>query len=205
MKFSLTYSDILNGKFELGDLNLIMLFQVNCPGCFMYGFPLMNQLHAHYQERLSCCAMSTAFEDFELNTLKNTQSLVNQGVFVGETFKAHQNGRFSWKKIPFPILVDKKISQNELTNPNFIESIINNNKEWRIATETKKEELRFSIKNYFIQLPECGHTFAANLMQGTPTFILFNKSMDIQLQWFGHADPSLVKEKLDIFINKTHA
>lgn len=204
MKLSLQYSEVLNGQFSPGEINLMMVFQVNCPGCFIHGFPLLNQLQAQYQGGLSCFAMSTAFEDFELNTMENTQLLIDKGEFVGETLKAHQAGLLNWSKVSFPVLVDQQVEQNDLVNPLFIDSIIQNEREWQLATQPEKQKVRTALQEYFVQLRECGYTFATNLMQGTPTFILFNKSMDILLQWFGHTDPKLAAEKIATFIKKNN-
>ncbi len=148
--------------------------------------------------------MSTAFEDFELNTMENTQLLINKTEFVGETLKAHQAGLFNWNKVSFPVLVDQQVEQIDLVNPLFIDSIIQNRREWQLAAEPEKQKVRTALGDYFMQLPECGYTFSTNLMQGTPTFTLFSKSMDILLGWFGHADSKLIAEKISTFITKNN-
>lgn len=35
---------------------------------------------------------------------------------------------------------------------------------------------------------KCGYTFAVNLLQGTPTFIVFDDSLEVIKKWFGHKD-----------------
>lgn len=202
MKLVLRFSEVLNGEYSPGDINLIMAFQVNCPGCFIHGFPLMNHLQAQYQGRLSCFALSTAFEDFNLNTMENTRLLINNNAFAGETLKAHHAGLFNWKKVSFPVLVDKKASQNDLLDPTFIDSIIKNRREWEMAADLEKQKVSTALINYFIHHPECGYSFAANLMQGTPTFMLFNQTLDILLRWFGYNDTNRIEEKIATFIKK---
>ena len=44
-KFHLTTETILQGDFEIQPLNLILIFQVNCPDCFIYALPLAAKLH----------------------------------------------------------------------------------------------------------------------------------------------------------------
>lgn len=202
MKLILQYSEVLNGQFSTSDVNLMMTFQVNCPGCFVHGFPLMNEIQAQFQSELSCFTMSTEFEDFDLNTVDNARLLVDKSVFVGETLKAHKAGLFNGNKISFPVLVDQQVTQNDLVDPLFVNSIIKKRREWQSADESEKQIVRTALQEYFGQLPECGYTFAANLIQGTPTFILFNKSMDILYGWFGHTDPKLAAEKIATFITK---
>jgi hypothetical protein len=196
----------MNGEFNPGSLNLMMVFQVNCPGCFIHAFPLMKALHRRYGESITCVALSTAFEDFNLNTKENTLFLFRNGHFVGETLRALEAGQFEWANttITFPILMDALVSQSELLNPEFIENIIRQQPEWNNASATEKVNLRASLQKYFGQLPQCGFTFASNLMQGTPSFFLFDGSMQILLRWFGHADRRVIEKELDIFIDKKH-
>jgi peroxiredoxin len=86
MAIQLQIDRILQGSFELQALNLIFVFQVNCPGCFLYGFPFVNKLHERYREAgLNVLGLSTAFEDFELNTAANTELLLTQKQTVGAT------------------------------------------------------------------------------------------------------------------------
>ena len=84
-KLVLEYEHPLQGKFTLHKLNLLLTFQVNCPGCFSYALPLFNKLLEEYpKEEVSFLALSTAFEDFDKNTLANTKNLVHTGKLVGE-------------------------------------------------------------------------------------------------------------------------
>lgn len=196
MKLSLRYSEMICGKFSPGPLNLMMIFQVNCPGCFIHAFPLMRALHEHYHERISCFALSTAFEDFNLNTTENTRLLISSNQFTGETRKAHDAKQFQWTDIPFPVLMDEIIPQSGLLHPEFIENIISQRPEWNNASVSEKVSVKSSLQNYFRQLPQCGFTFAANLMHGTPSFFLFDGSLQVLLQWFGHANQHLVEKEL---------
>ena len=75
----------LQGDFQVKDLNLLLAFQVNCPGCFIYALPLAEKLHHQYGDRLNVLGLSTAFEDFDLNTADYTQCLLETGEVVGAT------------------------------------------------------------------------------------------------------------------------
>ena len=87
-KLRLEYASLLQGEFAPGKRNLLFVFQVNCPGCFFYGFPMVNNLQKTFGEQLSFLGLSTAFEDFELNTHANTSLLLSEKKLVGETKKA---------------------------------------------------------------------------------------------------------------------
>jgi Redoxin len=104
-KFRLYVDHILQGDFTPSKINLVFVFQVNCPGCFIYGFPQMNKLYEKYKENdFKVLGLATAFEDFELNNTKNVELLLTQQKTVGQT-KAVIGGIFP-EEIKFPIAVD---------------------------------------------------------------------------------------------------
>ena len=80
----------LQGKFESSSLNVLFVFQVNCPGCFLYALPVVNRLHAEYSDRVSFFGLSTAFEDFDRNTRENTESFLEAGEMTCETLEAFE-------------------------------------------------------------------------------------------------------------------
>jgi len=86
-KLHLHIDKMIKGQFNPKKINLLLLFQVNCPGCFSYSLPLFNKLYHQFNKDLGFIALSTAFEDFKLNTLKNTVALANEGELIGETKK----------------------------------------------------------------------------------------------------------------------
>lgn len=75
---SLTWVNGGPASLTSGPLRVCLLFQVNCPGCHTHAIPVANQLAETYPTYL----ISTAFEDFELNTLDNTRLLM-QGKRIG--------------------------------------------------------------------------------------------------------------------------
>lgn len=206
MKLALSYKEVLNGKFDLEPINLMMVFQVNCPGCFIHGFPLLKELQTHYGNKLSCFALATAFEDFQFNAEENVKLLVDTGQLVGETLKAQKAGHLNWDRatLSVPVLIDEVVNKSELQQSEFIENIIQNMLNQTTTPAVEQENMKATLYNYFSQLPQCGKTFAANLMRGTPSFFLFTNSMEILVQWFGHYDSLAITSKLDIFIDKKH-
>ena len=201
MKLDLKFSEIVQGRFSPGELNLMMVMQVNCPGCFLYGIPEMIKLFNHYKESVSFFALSTAFEDFELNTLENTKRLVEDGHMVGETRKAfqqrgHDRNPFA---IPFTVMVDAMVEKEELHHPKFAAHIVGGRAELVLAHE--KDEWTNSLINHFSNFEKCGYTFAANLLQGTPTFVLFDKHKEIISAWFDHVSEEAIAEKINHVLN----
>ena len=84
-KFHLSTEQILQGDFTPQSINLMLIFQMNCPGCFIYALPLAAKLYEQYKNRINILGLSTAFEDFELNTIANTKKLLQSGEMVGVT------------------------------------------------------------------------------------------------------------------------
>lgn len=80
--------EMLQGDFAPGPLNILLVFQVNCPGCFVHALPLAAEIHKSYSGRgINVLGLSTVFEDFELNTREHTIQLLDDGRMVGETAK----------------------------------------------------------------------------------------------------------------------
>ena len=110
-RFHLAVGDVIQGDMSLCTRTLLLVFQVNCPGCFTYALPLAEAIH-NQANRLGIAvkALSTAFEDFDLNTVENTRALVEDGTLVGETKGAL--GRDSYEgSISFPVAVDAGIER----------------------------------------------------------------------------------------------
>lgn len=107
--FDLRIGEMLQGEFEASALNIVLAFQVNCPGCFIHAIPLASSLYETYQHRnVRFLGLSTAFEDFSLNTREHTRQLLEDGKMIGETEK-HFSSRGIEKyahPILFPVAMD---------------------------------------------------------------------------------------------------
>jgi glutathione peroxidase-family protein len=74
---NLSVSEWIQGKptnidKERGNVVLVEVFQVNCPGCFTHGIPQAIDMHMkYYRDGLRVLGVATAFEDFDKNTLDN--------------------------------------------------------------------------------------------------------------------------------------
>jgi len=88
MAIQLKIDRVLQGSFDLKALNLLFVFQVNCPGCFIYGFPRQQAALEVSSVGLNVLGLSTAFEDFEYNTAANTELLLTEMKLVGATRQA---------------------------------------------------------------------------------------------------------------------
>src|ERR1051326_5514338 len=74
---NLTVSEWVQGRptnidKERGNVVLVEVFQVNCPGCFTHGVPQAIDMYKKYHnDGLRVLGLATAFEDFDKNTLEN--------------------------------------------------------------------------------------------------------------------------------------
>jgi hypothetical protein len=74
---------------------VIEVFQVNCPGCFLYGIPQAISLYEKFKDKnVKILGVATAFEDYDKNTLQNLELLLSDNQVIGETYKAlKQHGK----------------------------------------------------------------------------------------------------------------
>ncbi len=104
--FHLAIGESVQGEIPFGTRLLVLIFQVNCPGCFQYALPTAEAIYRQGDRLgLSVLGLSTAFEDFELNTLGNTRALVESGQVVGATRRVLESPRYS-QSLSFPIATD---------------------------------------------------------------------------------------------------
>src|SRR5215467_2339043 len=88
---NLRVSDWIQGKptnidKEKDNVILVEVFQVNCPGCFIYGIPECIRLFNQFaNNNIKILGLATAFEDFDKNNLENLKRLVYKGEVIGET------------------------------------------------------------------------------------------------------------------------
>ncbi|MEL7002350.1 MAG: hypothetical protein AAFN93_06395 [Bacteroidota bacterium] len=189
-KLRLKHSDLLQGGYQLAERNILFTFQVNCPGCFLYGIPVFNQLYEKYSSRMSFLGLSTAFEDFDLNTEENTKKLLLDGTIVGETKKALTERGYDQypKSIDFPVAYDYKESADFINNET-VALLCEANPNYKVWPEYDRELMRKNVRNYLRKMPFISHTFTINQFRGTPTFVLFDNDYNIYQEWFGHQTP----------------
>ncbi len=179
----------------LGSVVLVEVFQVNCPGCFLYALPKAIQFHEHYQDKgLKIIGLATAFEDYDKNTLENLQRLVESGEVIGETLKAltHQgmltDGKLEWR-LPFPVGMDRVRPDTEpLTQERILGYTRNCLPGFDGLPEEKKQTAFNQIKNYLQQKTMTAETFERFALQGTPSSILFNRKGQVQDISFGQKE-----------------
>lgn len=187
-RFYLNTNDPIKGKFLLKKINLAFVFQVNCPGCFIYGIPLVNQLFEKYSGYVSFIGVSTAFEDFELNTEANTRLLIQDGTVVGETKKYlnDQNQDKYNTGILFPVAFDRLKPAEEFLTEENLTAICNTNPDFSFWPQREQQAVMQNVKDFYKQHPILAETFVLNQLKGTPSFVFFDENYNILKSLFGH-------------------
>ena len=177
---------------EGDNIVLVEVFQVNCPGCFMYGIPEAIEIHNKYKaDGVTVLGVATAFEDFDKNTLANLELLVNTGEVIGETQKMlSQYGQLQDNKmkfkIPYPVAMDSLIKQTDDVSKEKMDAMIKNQiPDFDSQSEDYKNKIYERVKAYFASKEYSAETFEMYALQGTPSTILVDRKGILRNVSFG--------------------
>lgn len=171
---------------------LVEVFQVNCPGCFLYGIPEAIDIYEKYKdEGVRVLGLATAFEDFDKNTLDNLELLLNTGEVIGETKSALQqygkinDSKLSYK-IPFPVAMDSLIKETgEISESRVLDFIHSQIPDFDSQPEDYKNQIIQRVKDYMKSKEYTAETFEKFSLQGTPSTILVDREGVLRNVSFG--------------------
>ena len=180
---------------EKDNVILVEVFQVNCPGCFLYGLPQAIDIYNKYRkDGVIVLGLATAFEDFDKNTVENLELLLMKGETIGETLKALGqygqlvNGKIPYK-IPFPVAMDLLRKETEPISQSKINEIIEANVPgFESYAENQKAEITERVKQYLRGKEYSAQTFEQFALRGTPSTILIDKKGILRDVGFGQND-----------------
>ena len=177
----------------IGNVVLVEVFQVNCPGCFLYALPQAIDLHQRYSNQgLVVLGIATAFEDFDLNTLENLHKLVEHGEVIGETLHSlNQHGLLKSGRlpylIPFPLAMDKLIKRNSTVNETEILTFIHEHlPDFDRQSAVYREKMIDQVRSYLQKLDYHAQTFELFNLKGTPSYLLIDKKGILRDCGFGN-------------------
>jgi len=177
-----------------GQVILIEVIQVNCPGCFVHALPEAIRLHETYSSQgLKVFAIATAFEHFEHNTLNNLERLLQHGELIGDPLFQLDKADFLVDKklpysIPFSVAMDKLIendrdaSEQEIHQfilsqiPDFFSGSLNHE---------RKQLIYQQAESYLKSKAYNALTFEMYQLQGTPSTIVIDKKGILRQVAFG--------------------
>lgn len=177
---------------EVGNVILIEVFQVNCPGCFIGGLPEVIQAYMTFKGKpLTVWGLATAFEDYHLNTLDNLKKLVDTGEVVGETMAMLSErdmlsmGRLQYF-MPFPIAMDQVVKRTDGVKESEIEQWIERDfPDFKEMPGLHQKQIELQIREYLKKKEYNALTFDQYGLKGTPSSILIDKNGVIRHKLFG--------------------
>ena len=177
----------------IGNVIVVEVFQVNCPGCFLYGLPQAVNLYEKFKDKgVKVIGVATAFEDYDKNTIENLKLLVSEGKVIGETYKAlRQHGKLIegdklYYKIPFPIAHDKIIKMpTDVTDKMINEFISVYVPDYSTYSNKDKSELTQRVRDYLANKEYSPMTFETYRLRGTPSSIIIDKEGSLRYSFFG--------------------
>ena len=180
---------------EKDHIVLVEVFQVNCPGCFMYGIPEAINIYNKYKdEGVRVIGIATAFEDFDKNTLDNLRMLAETGEVIGETKSALemygqlQQGNKIKYKIPFPLAMDKLTkTTGEINQEKILQFIYPQIPDFDSQPEEYKKQIIQRVKDYMKSKKYSAETFEKFALQGTPSTILVDRKGVLRDVSFGQS------------------
>jgi len=186
---------------EKDHIVLVEVFQVNCPGCFMYGIPEVTNIYNNYKdEGVRVLGVATAFEDFDKNTLENLRMLVETGEVIGDTKQAlGQYGQLIENKlkykIPFPIAMDSLIKQSgEIADSKIMEFIYDQLPDFDSQPEEYRNQIIERVRGYMKSKEYSAETFETFSLQGTPSTIIVDRKgilRDVAFGQNGRLEPTI--------------
>jgi len=185
-----------------GQVVLVEVFQVNCPGCFVHALPQVLHLHQVYHDQgLTVIGLATAFEDFDKNTLGNLERFVATGELGGEPLQQlGKAGLLNDNKLdyslPFSIGMDVLIENKPGVNDDMINALIERQlPDFASWSEARRQPVYVKARAYLESKTHSAQTFEAYNLQGTPSSILVDRDGILREVCFGqvnHLEPLII-------------
>jgi len=180
---------------------LVEVFQVNCPGCFLYGMPeAINIYNKFKDDGVRILGVATAFEDFDKNTLDNLKLLLQTGEVIGDTKQAlAQYGKSDDSKlhykIPFPVGMDSlKKTAEDVSQERIMEFIYNQLPNFDSQPDDYKNQIIQRTKDHLNSKKYEAETFEMYSLQGTPSSIIVDRKgilRDVSFGSQGSLEPTI--------------
>ena len=168
---------------EKDHIVLVEVFQVNCPGCFMYGIPEAIKIYQKYHDDgVRVLGVATAFEDFDKNTMDNLRMLAETGEVAGDTL--HRLGMYGQLdgnklryKIPFPLGMDSLVkTSNGISNEKIMNYIHEQIPEFDREPDEYRRQVIQRVSEYMASKEYSAETFEMYGLRGTPSTILVDRN-----------------------------
>jgi hypothetical protein len=175
-----------------GNVVVIEVFQVNCPGCFISGIPEAIEVYQKFQEDpVVVWGLATAFEDFDKNTLDNLMKIIETGEVIGDTLESLSNenlldGNRLRYEIPFPVAWDKVVPNTSGCSEEEMSRIIKRDiPDYENLPVVIRKKIRSQVEEYLQQKMYKPLTFDNYQLRGTPSTLIIDKKGNLRHRLFG--------------------
>ena len=204
---------VQGGPITLGDLQnkivVVEVFQVNCPGCFIYGLPEAIEIHNRYcAQGVVVLGLATAFEDYDKNTPENLRLLLSKRETIGETLHALRSqgqlvdGNKLSYSIPFPVANDLLIKEKHpLQDERVMKFIRSNVEDFDMYHPKDKDQITKRVREYLESRPYIAATFEEYGLKGTPSTIYIDKKGNLRETNFG--SQGMMKYKVEKLLQES--
>ena len=180
---------------QRGNVVLIEVFQVNCPGCFFSAIPEAIKVHEYFAgQPVTVLGVATAFEDWDKNTVDNLQRLAETGEVIGETRRMLDragmldDGRLRYR-IPFPLAMDELDPvTGSPTREQALAAIRPQVPAFDTLPEAHQSQLIDRVTTYLKSREYAPATFDRYALHGTPSTILVDQRGSLRDITFGQVD-----------------
>ena len=177
---------------QRGNVVLLEVFQVNCPGCFFTAIPEAVKVHDHFAgQPVTVLGLATAFEDWDRNTPDNLKRLAGTGEVIGETRRMLEqarmldNGRLRYR-IPFPLAMDELVPvSGEPTRDQALAAILPQVPQFDVLPPDQQSQLIERVTGYLRSREYAPTTFDTYALHGTPSTILIDRNGKLRETTFG--------------------
>jgi len=189
-----------------GQVVLVEVFQVNCPGCFVHALPEVVRLHDTYShDGLKVIGVATAFEDFDKNTEANLELLLDKGELTGDPLqqltaaRLLDDGKLDYA-LEFPIALDQHEDVEADTSTEAVRDfILGQLPDFDTMPDDDRAIITHNARDYLANRSQLPLTFSSYKLQGTPSSIVIDKQgilRDVSFGWANHLEP-IIKSLLD--------
>lgn len=179
---------------------VVEVFQVNCPGCFMYAIPEAIDVYKRHagEDGVRVLGVATAFEDFEKNTLANLEMLAETGEVVGDTLESLgrygrlRDGNRLPYKIPFPLAMDELVPTDGEPSTEAIRAIIDPQiPDFDSMPGEHRADVVERVRGHLLSKEYSARTFERYALRGTPSTIIVDRRGVLRSVTFGSTGGSI--------------
>jgi hypothetical protein len=189
-KMKLSYSAWVQGECVVRELNLLLVFQISCPGCLLFALPFTEKLfHKYSAKELNILGLATAASEYQINTLNNLRAFLKNGYLMNEALSMIDEYAIldASLRVSFPVGFDTVIQAKKNINRKEKKKLIDHICGQYTLTEDDEHHIVQKVEQKTKKKEYWSYTYDYNQFQGTPTWILFDKEYTILGEWYGHA------------------